>query len=275
MTKKSNSNTKVLERVVLKSFKRVIKEHSLYPKFIIGTGGGGLSKDIAMKRTKKKGSKLPNTPFQQVKTVDGIMKKLSEIVHTTAVERGMVTPDTYDRVTMAVNHLLHFYLELAGLTLDQLSRIGSEVYEKSIRELLGDEAVDSTEPDFDSMSDQDLCQYLLAEYMKAMSQGVNLTITDFIKQYYGSMLELRFNRASSSIKKQSQNNMQQGFALGEVPEGHGPANMNGFIDQLGMGNNADEGWLTDAEHNEYHFLGDADEDDNEDFDDEDFDDYDD
>ena len=169
MAKQENN----VELTVLKSFSRVIKDNGLYMFFILGTCKKG-----AFIRAFMRGMKFPETPFSNVSDIKDVARVIEKITNETAVGKGLKSihdMDKYERVTMDINHLLHYFIEVHGVPMVKLCELGEEIYSISCNKLFGDTIEDlakQSELENQKIENPDaLKAKLFCEYINRLSRG--------------------------------------------------------------------------------------------------------
>jgi len=137
-----------IELIVLKSFIRVIKDNGQYVYFRFGVRNNGILSYFY--KSSKSGQ--TSSPFSNESSFDEIAKTLEQITKEMS-SGGKKKMDDYEYVTMTINHLLHFFLECHGISIEQLSSIGEEIYGISCNKLFGDEFEYSNGPEPSKMED--------------------------------------------------------------------------------------------------------------------------
>ena len=124
-----------IELAVIKIFLAVLKRRKLYHAFRVL---------LPFKNNSNKVFHVPKAAISPFKECNGLVEVANKLVSLTK-EVGLSTNvnemDKYDRVTANINHLLHFSVEHI-LPMDELSKIGQEVFDMSCFVLFGDEISD-------------------------------------------------------------------------------------------------------------------------------------
>lgn len=126
-----------IERVVLKCFVRVIKNRGKYMLYRKDLGANGLYKALFRKK------RSCDSPFASAENNEDVIKILAKI---TAQMEGndselakRLSTDKYERITVTINHLLHFFMEANGVSMKNLCDMGEEIYCMSCKILYGDD----------------------------------------------------------------------------------------------------------------------------------------
>ena len=214
------SDKKNIELVVFKCFIRVIKNDGKYMMFRNEINNDGIMKYLVRK---KRGYDSSN-PFSSSRNTNDIVRTLVDITNKMAISNGTKNGikglDNYEHVTITINHLLHFFLEKNGLSMDKLSSLGEMIYGLSCSTLFGDE-IDETNSieniEAKITSPADLKHKLFCEYMVGIKCGSidnSIKFEDYLKQH-----AKEFDR----FGKNALNDMERGYMLGrgpeEIPEG--------------------------------------------------------
>lgn len=231
---KKNKNLQI-EEVVLKNFIRVIKDKNLYVSFLVNTNPGGVVGYILRKHKTSN-----DNPFKQCKTKDGIVKKLSELTSQMSSHMGRNCSDEESRITMNINHLLHFFLEKRpGMTMNSLSEIGEDIFNMSCKDIFNDEydyILSSNEKhiqNFERMNNDEFMMFMshaFSDYMRNYGGSDKVVnIENFISKEFGDEALKRFvelNTLKDSRKKTNARNgfidsLMDGIALGPGPDRRG------------------------------------------------------
>ena len=129
-----------IESVVFNYFVRAMKDDGKYMLFRRGVQNDGLMKILL--RNHNRLHPIPDTPFSCASSVKDVVDTLAKITNDIAKNNGNKNGaedlDRYEHVTMAINHLLHFFLEINGVPINKLSSLGEEIYNNSCHKLFGD-----------------------------------------------------------------------------------------------------------------------------------------
>ena len=181
-----------IESVVFSYFVRAIKDDGKYMLFRRGLHNDGLIK--ALLRNNRRNYPTPDTPFSTASCVKDVVETLKRITNEMAKNNGnsngAADLDRYEHVTMTINHLLHFFLEVNGVSIDKLCSLGEEIYGNSCYKLFGD--------DYDSLKEREEEEKakieneeqknakLFQEYINGIKKGEidkNMPFDDFIKKH--------------------------------------------------------------------------------------------
>jgi hypothetical protein len=231
--KKDNKN---IELVVFNCFIRVIKSDGKYMLFRRSVTNNGIMKVLIKNQTRRS-----DCPFSTSTCTEDIVKTLEKITNEMArgngKKGGIKDLDKYEHVTMTINHLLHFFMEANGVSMDKLCSLGEEIYSLSCNKLFGDTMEDlerHNEEEIKNISDLgQLKAKLFQNYIQGIQNGQishKVSFDDYLKQH------------SDELKKFSDrkiDNDSMGQALGRVPDD------NEFLGELRHGGRAP--WLDDIE----------------------------
>lgn len=177
-----------VELTVLKSFSRVIKDNGMYLLFILGT-----CKRDSIIRAFMKGMKCPETPFTNVTDIKDVARVMGKITNETAIGKGLKSindMDKYERVTMDINHLLHYFIEVHGISMAKLCELGEEIYGISCNKLFGDTIEDlAKQSEIEKQlieSPEVLKAKLYCEYLNRISKGelkYDFTFDEFLRMH--------------------------------------------------------------------------------------------
>jgi hypothetical protein len=138
------------------------------------------------------------------------------------IRGGIKNMDKYEHVTMTINHLLHYFIESNGISMDKLCSLGEEIYGLSCFKLFGDSFEDTSkrqEEEIKTITDAGhLKAKLFQDYINGKQSGkINkgTTFETFIKSHKKEFDNLKAMMA----------NAQHGQMLGVSPEG------NAFIEE--------------------------------------------
>lgn len=191
-----------IESVVFSYFVRAIKDDGKYMLFRRGLHNDGLIG--ALLRNNKRICPTPETPFSTASCVKDVIETLKSITNEMAKSNGnsngAADLDRYEHVTMTINHLLHFFLEVNGVSIDKLCSLGEEIYGNSCYKLFGD--------DYDSLKEREeeekakikneeqVNAKLFQEYINGIKKGEiskKMTFDEFIHKNKKSL----FNKIDS------------------------------------------------------------------------------
>jgi hypothetical protein len=119
---------------------------------------------------------------------------------------------------MTINHLLHFFLETAGISMEKLCSMGEEIYNLSCNKLFGDTIDELDEKnDIEMNNINDLGQLkakMFQDYVHDINSGkINPTNVSF-----ESYLKSRKKEIDDFRKQRNITTEQQGHVLGRAPE---------------------------------------------------------
>ena len=230
LKKVSNANNDSnIERVVLRCFVRVIKDNGYYILYRRGVANTGV-----MKRLIKSNSRSDN-PFSTSTSTNDVIRSLSDITKKMLLSNGKGSVgdiDRYEHVTMTINHLLHFFIEVSGVGMQTLCNLGEEIYALSCNKLFGDSIEDIEEHDEKIEEMQDIGQIkakLFQQYVNGLAEGKighNVTFDDYVKSEMGKIKNLN----DLDKKVFANNNQNVGIMLGEMPGPDERGRQRGWID---------------------------------------------
>lgn len=146
---------KKIKNVVGKSFIRVIKNHDLYNLFITSCN-----------------SQKKDSPFNNFTTFQELMDQVEEYTINNK-DKFFRENDKYGYITTMINHMLHFFLEIKGISPHLLGLYGKEIFDLSCYTLYGDEYKDETELDEDIPAPtNELEAFILNEYIRHKESGL-------------------------------------------------------------------------------------------------------
>ena len=235
-----NKNKKVdnnIETVVLKCFLRVLKNNDSYMFYRRCVNNTGIMKSLV--KNQKRSS---DNPFSSASSSEQVISTLKRITNDMAKSNGKKGGandlDKYEVVTMAINHLLHFFMETNGVSMQRLCELGEEIYSMSCYKLFGDTMEDlekQSEDELSSMSNLDQIKAkLFQDFIVDLQQGKipsSMNFDDYVKT--------KIDSEKAKAISQSMPNMgdQVGHMLGRGPE-----------DGMGMRMGDRPAWLDDVEN---------------------------
>ena len=137
---------------------------------------------------------------------------------------GIKELDKYEHVTMTINHLLHFFMEANGISMDKLCSMGEEIYNLSCNKLFGDALEDleaQKEEAMHSKDDMQLKAKVFQDYVRDMQNGKishNMSFDEYFKNVTGK------NAGGSDDWGAQAMGNNMGHQLGNGPDGD-----NGFL----------------------------------------------
>lgn len=221
--KKTDNN---IEFVVLRCFIRVIKEDGTYLYFRDGIKDDSVVGYILRKRNCR--PMQHDNPFATSSAIDDVVKVLSTITKDMNSHNGKKHIDRYEHVTMTINHLLHFFMEANGLSMDKLCRLGEEIYNLSCNKLFGDTLEDLEQYDEKPEEINDINQLkakLFHDYINDVESGQlshKMPFDDYLKVHIKEFE--RFREKSM----ESDSFMGEGQMLGKMPDSEIVNNGNWF-----------------------------------------------
>ena len=206
-----------IERVVLKCFIRVIKDNGTYMLYRRNVNNTGIMK--ALLRGKNTYS---DNPFSSASSTEEVVSTLKRITNDMAKSNGKKGGskdlDKYEVVTMAINHLLHFFMETNGIAMQKLCELGEEIYSMSCYRLFGDTIEDINRQNEDELSSIESPDQLKAKLFQSF-------IADLQKGRIPSTMDfdtyVREKSGSDIAIGKISNNDSIGHMLGTAPEMNG------------------------------------------------------
>ena len=206
-----------IETVVLNCFIRVLKDNGSYMFYRRCVDNTGIMKALLKSSNRRSADNPFSSASSTTQVVDTLRRITNDMAKSNGKRGGVNDLDKYEIVTMAINHLLHFFMETNGVSMQRLCELGEEIYSMSCFKLFGD-----TEDDLEKQSENELSSMtnseqirakLFQEFVKDLQQGRISSSMNF--DDYASM-RLR-NGDNISI---STSNMDEhmGHALGRVPD---------------------------------------------------------
>lgn len=222
--KKVNNNS--VEFVVLNCFVRVIKSDGKYMLYRRGVNNTGIMKFLI--GSKKSYSSYSDSPFMNSTSTNDVVKVLEKITNDMAKSNGkkggIKDLDRYEHVTMTINHLLHFFMEANGVSMDKLCSMGEEIYNLSCNKLFGDELEDlelQKEEATKNMDDMQLKAKVFQDYVRDMKEGKisqHVSFDEYFKNVTGGEINGPGDWGAQAIGR------DMGQQLGSGPDGN-----NGFL----------------------------------------------
>lgn len=161
-----------MKDIVGRYFIRVCKNHKIYGKF----------KTSFFKVMRYRSDSNPFGNFKNVCEMFNMVNDFTEREY----EKNRRTNDKYEKVTMMINHMIHFFLEKGGVNPRRLGMIGQEVFDLSCYGIYGDEFLE----DMERMQQEqpkprtNKEAWLMSEYIKEMSNGsIHMTWEEFKNRY--------------------------------------------------------------------------------------------
>lgn len=185
MAKKDNIKNDI-EVVVLNYFIRTVKDDGKYMMFRNLVKNDG----IMCYLTNREKYKYFDNPFNESSTINEAAKVLTNITDSMARSNGKKNGinglDKYERVTMSINHLLHFFLESNGISMDKLCKLGEKIYALSCNKLFGDSLDDFEEDALESNFPDDVVKTFYLDFIKSIENGKldkNTSFDEFLKAH--------------------------------------------------------------------------------------------
>lgn len=223
MAKKDTNN---IELVVFNCFIRTIKTDGKYMMFRRGVRNKGIMNYLINGAIKS--PRDPSNPFQTVSTTDEVIKTLVDITDKMAKsngkKNGIKELDKYEHVTITINHLLHFFMETNGLSMDKLCSLGEEIYSLSCNKLFGDTIEEVEQRQQEEIANiRDAGQMkakLFQDFVKAIKDETiskNKSFDDYLREHAAEFEA--FSHANV------RDDMNVGHVLGRVPDDDNYDNM--------------------------------------------------
>ena len=163
---------KLMEDFVCEYFIRVCKNHNIYNTFMKSFN------NVMRQRSDR-------NPFGQFGNIFELSKKLEEFTER-EYSKHASRNDDYERVTMMINHMLHFFLEKGGVDPRQLGMLGQEIFDLTCYGMYGEkylkdmQMMQREEPRATNMKEA----ALLSEFMRLKKQSnFNMTWEEFLQEY--------------------------------------------------------------------------------------------
>lgn len=214
MKKKDNLDN--IELVVLNCFIRTIKTDGKYMLYRRGVKNSGII-DYLLKKNPSysRSGDSPFTTADSTAKVAEILKKITnDMARSNGKKGGVKDLDKYEHVTMTINHLLHFFMEANGVSMQKLCSMGEEIYNLSCNKLFGD-----TLEDLEKQQEDELANLSNPEQIKAK------LFQDYVADISGGRIShsvsfdeyLKTHLQSGKIKVVN-NGEAAGQCLGRAPE---------------------------------------------------------
>lgn len=210
---------KNIEFVVLNCFIRTIKTDGKYMLFRRGVKNTGIMKYLT------RGNTYSDNPFSNAESTSDVCKTLERItndmVKSNGNNSGIKGLDKYEHVTMTINHLLHFFLETAGISMEKLCAMGEEIYNLSCNKLFGDtidELDEKNEIEINNIND---LGQLKAKMFQNYIHDINSGNIDSRVVSFEAYLKSRKKEIDEFKKQRNISTEQQGHVLGRAPEDDG------------------------------------------------------
>jgi len=213
--KKDKNN---IETTVLKCFIRTIKSDGMYMLFRRGVNNTGIMKFLV------KGRASSDSPFARSSSTNDVVATLEKITNDMAKSNGkkggIKDLDRYEHVTMTINHLLHFFMEANGISMQKLCSMGEEIYNLSCNKLFGDTLEDLEKQEEMHMDEiRDIGQLkakMFQDYINGIQSGKISQSVSF--DMYLKKHKKEFDRLKSKNGLTDSPDIGQGYALGRQPD---------------------------------------------------------
>ena len=223
---------KNVESVVLNCFIRVIKTDGKYMLYRRGVKNKGIIGYLLRKSMRPMSS---DNPFINADSSEKVADTLRDITNSMAKSNGkrggIKDLDKYEHVTMTINHLLHFFMEPNGISMDKLCSMGEEIYGLSCNKLFGDtieEIEKQQEVEMDKLSNlNEIKAKMFKDYVNGISSGKishSVSFDDYFNNHIGDIAN------SKGIKINTDD--ATGHCLGMPPEEAGARRNNWFTEMM-------------------------------------------
>lgn len=175
-------NKKEMKDLVGRYFIRVCKNHNIYSRF----------RSYFYKVMNSNGDR---NPFGNFSNIEGLFDKL-EIFTEKEYQNHRRTNDKYERVTMMINHMLHFFLEKGGVDPRKLGKIGQEIFDLSCYGLYGDaflSDMDKMKQEIPKQPKNDKEVWLFREYLRHKANGMTSMSWEEFREHYLPMIDDNFS----------------------------------------------------------------------------------
>ena len=207
-----------IERVVLKCFIRIIKDNGTYMLYRRNVNNTGIMKALLKGR-----NTYSDNPFASASSTEDVISTLKRITNDMAKSNGKKGGskdlDKYEVVTMAINHLLHFFMETNGIAMQKLCELGEEIYSMSCYKLFGDTIEDINKQNEDELSSiespDQLKAKLFQNFITDLQKG-NIPSSMNFDEYVNEMLKYSKTNPISKSSKGTGKNI--GHRLGNAPD---------------------------------------------------------
>lgn len=217
--KKDKNN---IETVVLQCFLRVLKNNNSYLLYRRCVNNGGIMKSLL----KKQLHTSSDNPFSKASSTYDVINTLQRITNDMSRnngKNGIKDMDKYEHVTMTINHLLHFFMETNGVSMQRLCELGEEIYGMSCNKLFGDTIEDiqkQNEEELNSIEDMNaLKAKLFQDFIRDLQNGKVSSSTNFDDYMASRMQEINAQAGQQEMNPIPGN--QVGHMLGRGPEDMG------------------------------------------------------
>lgn len=214
----SKNSANDIERVVLKCFIRTLKDNGTYMLYRRNVNNTGIMKALLRRK-----NTYSDNPFSSASSTEDVISTLKRITNDMAKSNGKKGGskdlDKYEVVTMAINHLLHFFMETNGIAMQKLCELGEEIYSMSCYKLFGDTIEDINKQNEDELSSiespDQLKAKLFQNFITDLQKG-NIPSSMNFDEYVNEMSKSNaINAISKSAKGMGEN---IGHRLGNAPD---------------------------------------------------------
>lgn len=215
---KKISNDKNIEAVVLKCFIRVLKDNGSYMLYRRCVNNTGVMKYFIKNRISSSDNPFCNASSSK-EVVEILQKITNDMAKSNGKKGGSKDLDKYEIVTMAINHLLHFFMESNGVSLQRLCELGEDIYSMSCFKLFGDTIEDldkQSEDELSSMTDiNNIKAKLFQDFISDLQKGKISSSMNF-DEYVKSKVDAGKIKALNGVSPEMGD--QVGIMLGRGPE---------------------------------------------------------
>lgn len=148
-------------------------------------------------------------PFGQFRNINEMLNKVSDFTEK-EYEHHKRTNDKYEKVTMMINHMIHFFLENGGVHPKRLGMLGQEIFDMSCYGMYGEDFLDDmermqkTHPKVSSNKEA----WLLSEFMRVQKNGTyNGMYWEEFRDYY--MPRIQWEEPSEEINDQYEDEIDE------------------------------------------------------------------
>jgi hypothetical protein len=193
-----NLEKKEMKDFVVQYFIRVCKNHRIYSKF-----------RTSFEKVKRSRDGNPFGPFTNIFDFKDCLEQFTEKEYN----HHRRTDDKYEKVTMMINHMIHFFLEKGGADPKRLGMIGQEIFDLACYGIYGAEFLE----DMNNMQQEqpklknEKEMWLFARYMDAYQKGMTTMSWEDFKNEFLPKIEHMFsnNDDNSNPRRRSRRNREE------------------------------------------------------------------
>ena len=189
-----SKRSKEMKDFVVQYFIRVCKNHKIYNTF--------RSSFNKVKRNRS------GNPFGDFKNIYDFKDRLEQFTNK-EYEHHRRTNDKYEKVTMMINHMMHFFLEKGGVDPRRLGMIGQEIFDLACYGIYGDEFLNDMELMQEKQPPKpqnDIEAYLMQLYMRMLEEGKIMMTWDEFKQKHMPQIFKAFKELPLRVNEGNSNN---------------------------------------------------------------------